>query len=701
MKSYHIAFVGNPNVGKSAWINALSDADFQIGNWPGVTVEKKEALCIWDQSTFHLIDLPGCYSLSKQSNEERITSEYLRNEHIDVIVNVVDATNLSQNLLLTLYLRELQIPMILLFNFMDAAEKLQMRFEFQKLSRRLQLPILPYSAFDKDHIKDVQTAIQSQINKSIFYYPLYTNEDVEHYVQLFNLIEQHVPHEMDICEQDLHRICTRVMYREEEALHQCAAWHISLERIQECLADITPELLEQHRYQTIDALMNYVHRTPEGRYHISQKIDRIMLHPYLGMPLFFLLFTILLLFVFQVSSPWNDVIASIIHILSRQVEQFLLPWAPNVLIHLLVDGVIAGVGGVLTFIPLMTLLYMMLSLLEESGYMARIAFLLDRIMHNVHLSGKSFVSFMLGFGCNVPAIYATRTLDNEKQKKITALLIPFMSCGARMPVYVLFASAFFPNKAGMMIITIYAMGILIAILLAFLYSRLHIFQEDQIFILELPPYHLPRFHVIWHKVVLEVRSYIKKATGVVLWAMIILWSLSYFPTGDLQNSYLAFLSQSIAPIYEPLGFGNRWEAVASLPGGIVAKETIIGFYEQILQPSSIVETPNTFVEDMKNLGKTIGQAIQDSVMFIRPNVAVTPASDDQVKGIASLWTDRLASLRAFCFMIYVLLSIPCIMTLQALYHEYGWKLTAISIASMVVIPYGICFVIFQFFSRIL
>lgn len=701
MKSYQIAFVGNPNVGKSAWINALSNADFQIGNWPGVTVEKKEAVCTWDQSNYHLIDLPGCYSLSKQSNEECITSDYLRHEPIDVIVNVVDATNLSQNFLLTLYLRELQIPMILIFNFMDAAEKLHMRFDFQKLSRRLQIPILPYSAFDKAHIKDVQTAIQAQTDKQIFYYPLYANDDVEHYVQLFNIIEQHVPHQLNIREQDLHRICTRVMYGEEEAIRQCFTWHITHTCIQECLKDITVERLEQHRYQIIDSLMQYVHSIPDGRYHISQKIDRIMLHRWFGMPIFFLLFTILLLFVFQVSTPWNDVIATIIQILSHQVEQFMIPWAPRVLIHLLVDGIIAGVGGVLTFIPLMTLLYMMLSVLEESGYMSRIAFLLDRIMHHVHLSGKSFVSFMLGFGCNVPAIYATRTLDNEKQKKITALLIPFMSCGARMPVYVLFASAFFPNKAGMMILTIYAMGIFIAILLAFLYSRLHIFQEDQIFVLELPPYHLPRFQVVWHKVVLEVRAYIKKATGIVLWAMVILWSLSYFPTGDIQHSYLASMSKTIAPIYEPLGFGNRWEAIASLPGGIVAKETILGFYEQILQPSTLEPMPTTFVEDMKGLGKTIGQAIQDSVLFLRPKVNLPSDSKEQVHGLASLWNDRFASLRAFSFMVYVLLSIPCIMTLQALYHEYGWKLTAISISSMVVIPYGVCLILFQLFSRIL
>lgn len=700
MSVYQIAFAGNPNVGKSAWINALSNADFQIGNWPGVTVERKEAICHWHDDEYHLIDLPGCYSLTKACSEERITSDFLQLEHVDVIVNVVDATNLAHNLLLTLYLRELQIPMILIFNFMDEAEKQQMRFDFQKLSRRLQIPILPYSAFDQAHTIDVKEAIEKQVHEQPFYYPLYTNEDVERYVELFQCLEKRVPAFLKIKEHELHRICMRLFYREEEAMRQVDAWHIARDEIETILQGLSVDELEQHRYHTIQSLMQYVHQSEDGRYVLTNKIDRIALHPYLGMPIFFLLFTLLLLFVFQVSTPWNEVIVSFIQILSKYVLAALF-WAPDFLKRLICDGILAGVGGVLSFIPLMLLLYMMLSILEESGYMSRIAFLLDRMMKGVHLSGKSFVSFMLGFGCNVPAIYATRTLDNEKQRKLTALLVPFMSCGARMPIYVLFASAFFPHKAGLMIITVYGIGIFMAVLIAYLFSKTKGYKEDRVFVLELPPYRMPRWKVVRHKAVLEVKGYVKKATGIVLWAMVVLWALSYFPNGNVQSSYLSTAAKTAAPIFEPLGFGNRWESVASLPGGIIAKETILGFFEQVLQPPVVEEESLSLVKDMKMLGKHIGTAMHDTIFFIPANISLQAPSDTNVQGIASLWQDRLAPLRAFSFMVYVLLSIPCIMTLQALYHEYGWKLTALSISFMIIIPYAISLTIFQILSRIL
>ena len=701
MKQYQVAFVGNPNVGKSAWINALSNAHFQVGNWPGVTVEKKEAIVTWGDAQYHFIDLPGCYSLETIGNEERITTQFLKEAHVDIIVNVLDATNLSRNLLLTLSLRELQLPMLLLFNFMDEVEKQHIHIDMNALQRRLQIPILPYSALDKKHYGEVKKAIIQMTKQKVCYYPLLEKQELQAYIQLFERIEKAVPKGSVYEEDELHRLCMSFIHKDAATWRQLKNWGIQEIELQAFAQRLDDKTMQQHRYEIIHSFMKYVKQDEHQRYAISRRIDRMILHPYLGMPIFLAIFTIVLLFVFQASAPWTTFIDYLIHDILYKYLAVGISFLPIAVQKLLLDGILAGVGGVLVFLPLMAFLYMVLSILEESGYMSRIAFLLDRAMRSFHLSGKSFVSLLLGFGCNVPAIYSTRTLDNEKQKKMCALLIPFMSCGARLPIYVLFAAAFFPHKAGLMIVTMYALGVFLALILAFVYSRFMAFKEDAIFILELPPYRLPKLRMVFAKVVLEVKGYIKKATGIVLWAMVILWGLSYFPNGQVSTSYLATISQKVAPLFEPLGFGNRWECVAALPGGIIAKETIVGYFETLSHPLKEEQTQQSLqpLEDMAAIGKHAQTALTDSIFaFIRPQIRLKPDNDAQVSMIQSLWSDEHANLRAFCFMVYVLLSIPCIMTLQAMFHEYGWKLMSISIGSMLLIPYLVSLLIFQIFS---
>lgn len=703
MKEYTIAFVGNPNVGKSAWINALSDADFKVGNWPGVTVERKEATIKYHGNLYHLIDLPGCYSLNKQENEERITSDFLQKEQVDLIVNVVDASNLSHNLYLTLLLRELQIPMLIIFNFMDVVEKCAIHIDHTRISKRLQIPILCVSAFRKKDKQLVWDAICTQIHQDGFYYPLLSNEDVEIYVHVYNYLDDHLPSYVTWNEQHRHVFTLQVLKQEETAWKQLEGWQIDLEAIKALSQGMNKERIEKSRYHVIASLMNYVEEDEQKRFAFTRKIDRILLHKYFGLPLFFVIFTFLLLFVFQFSAPYNALIDFLINdILKKYLAHAILSF-PIAFQHLLLDGILAGVGGVLTFVPLMAILYMVLSILEESGYMSRIAFLLDRMMHTFHLSGKSFVSLLLGFGCNVPAIYATRTLENEHQKRLTAVLVPFMSCGARLPVYVLFASAFFPHKASLMILSVYGIGILIALILAFLLSKQEAFKEDGLFVLELPNYHMPNFHVVFHKVKEEVKNYVKKAFGIVLWAMVILWGISYFPTGNLSESYMATFAKTAAPIFEPAGFGNRWECVASLPGGIIAKETIVGYFGTVLEGDKDAKpAPIDLEKDIQSIKEETLHAIKSSIHdTFFPNVKLKSQDQGAVIAVKNLWQDKYANLRAFCFMVYVLLSIPCIMTLQALYHEYGKKMLALSIAMMIIIPYGVAVFLFQFFSFLL
>lgn len=696
MKEYQIAFVGNPNVGKSAWINALSDANFKVGNWPGVTVEKKEALVTWNQKNYHLIDLPGTYALEDGETEEAITARYLMHESVDLIVNVVDATNLSRNLYLTLRLRQLNIPMIVIFNFMDEVKRYHIQLELSQLEAILQLPIFPYSAFDARGNKAVKQGIETYVKQKTSYSPLMPKQRMSKYREIKSYLQRHIPYYVQLDVASLEALAYDILYQKREALRQLSSWDVEA---------ITTEFRDQEDcdlFQVIEEeLMCYVEDSQE-RYTTTRRIDRILLHPVIGIGCMVLLLALLMMFVFQGSAPFNDFIDFIIHDMVMKYANALLFFLPDGAKDLILHGVLAGVGGVLVFVPLMAFLYGMLSMLEESGYMSRIAYLLDHSMQHFHLNGKSFVSLLLGFGCNVPAIYAARTLDNEKQKKLTALLVPFMSCGARLPVYMLFAAAFFKGKAAIMVLSIYGIGILIALIVALICSRTEQFRDDALLVMEMPPYRIPAFQVIRKKVVQEVKSYIRKATSVVLWAMVILWSVTYFPSGDIKTSYMFQFARTLAPIYEPLGFGTRWESVAALAGSIIAKETVVGFFDQVLlqEEETSMESIQP-LEDAKTIAYEFGSACKSFVFALVPHVPIESQKDSLVSAVQKLWTDDLANLRAYCYMVYILLSIPCVMSLQALYREYGVKLMLQSIGLMIVIPYVISFGIFQVFSLFL
>lgn len=696
MKEYQIAFVGNPNVGKSAWINALSDANFKVGNWPGVTVEKKEALVTWNQKNYHLIDLPGTYALEDGETEEAITARYLMHESLDLIVNVVDATNLSRNLYLTLRLRQLNIPMIVIFNFMDEVKRYHIQMELSQLEAVLQLPIFPYSAFDASGNKAVKQGIETYVKQKTTYSPLMPKQRMSKYREIKSYLQRHIPYYVQLDVASLEAFSYDILYQKREALRQLSSWDVE---------PITTELVDQEDcdlFQVIEEqLMCYVEDSQE-RYTTTRRIDRILLHPVIGIGCMVFILALLMMFVFQGSAPFNDFIDFVIHDMVMKYANALLFFLPDGAKDLILHGVLAGVGGVLVFVPLMAFLYGILSMLEESGYMSRIAYLLDHSMQHFHLNGKSFVSLLLGFGCNVPAIYAARTLDNEKQKKLTALLVPFMSCGARLPVYMLFAAAFFKGKAAIMVLSIYGIGILIALVVALICSHTAQFRDDALLVMELPPYRIPAFQVIRKKVIQEVKSYIRKATSVVLWAMVILWSLTYFPSGDIKTSYMFQFARTLAPIYEPLGFGTRWESVAALSGSIIAKETVVGFFDQVLLQDEETSMESIHpLEDAKIIAYEFGSACKSFVFAFVPHVPIESQKDSLVNAVQKLWTDDLANLRAYCYMVYILLSIPCVMSLQALYREYGVKLMLQSIGLMIVIPYVISFGIFQVFSLFL
>lgn len=684
--NYTVAFVGNPNVGKSAWINALSNAHFQVGNWPGVTIERKEAVIEFEGDSYHLIDLPGTYSLDEQTNEEAVTSNFLANEAIDCIINVVDASNLSRNLMLTLKLRELNISMVLLFNFMDEVKKQQIAINQQAISHRLGIPIYAGSAFDHQRTPLLKM-IQHECRNKALYHPLVDAESDRYFVYLYDLIHQKLP------ELDERKIISMIY----------ACWEGKAQVIKdlnnkgipiESLNQMSMERVQRNQIEAVASCMQYVQQRNDRRYALTHKIDAVLLNKWTAYPCLILFFVLLLLIVFNGSRPYIDFINQFFTEFLADYIRIYFSFLPVPVLDLIISGVLGGVGGVLSFLPLMALLFFFLGILEESGYMARVAFLLDKVMRVFHLSGKAFLTLLIGFGCNVPAIYATRTLDNQKQKELTATLIPFMSCSARLPVYMLFTAAFFPNHTAAAILTVIGFGILMALILAVTVAHFKGHQETTIFLLELPVYRIPRLSVLFQKVRREVKSFIHKAFTAVLLTMMLLWGASYFPNGEVKTSYIADFSRHAAVLFEPLGFGTSWEVVASIPAGISAKESVVGFLSQCL----LDEEAKPFEPDLGRDLKKQGMLLLDAVHTSFTNLFRMEQYDESGElsySVRQLFTDELAPLRAFSFMVYICLTIPCVMAMNALYQEYGWKLLLRSILTMLIVPYIVCLLLFQ------
>lgn len=686
------AFVGNPNVGKSAWINALSNSHFQVGNWPGVTIEKKEALIQIGHQSLHLIDLPGVYSLDELSNEEAVTARVLSEERIDCLVNVVDASNLSRNLLLTMKLRELNIPMILIFNFMDEVKKQKLEIDANAIARRLSIPIYCGSAFNKKDIEPVKELILKQSREKVLYRPLLNKEEDQIFTNLYNEIANKLPFNR---KEQIMKITYGIIYEQVYCLKQLEGLQVDIKQLTIIRKDFDQDCLHLNYVAAVKSCMTHVLSKQGKRFEVTDKLDAVFLHPLFSYPILILVFCFMMSFVFNGSAPYIDFIQQFFTEFLAKYLRIFLAFLPLPILDLLVYGVLGGVGGVLSFLPLMALLFFFLGILEESGYMSRISFLLDKGMRVFHLSGKAFLNLLIGFGCNVPAIYATRTLDTQNQKKATALLIPFMSCSARLPVYLLFASAFFREKSLLAILSVMGIGILLALILASINAHYQIIHDDPLLIMEMPVYRFPRIKVLLQKVQKEVRNFIKKAFTVVLLTMILLWGFTYFPNGESKSSYLAVGAKKVAFIFEPLGFGTSWELVASLPSGISAKESVVGFLSQLIIPkNNTIESANLKEDSLEQL-TLLKEATVESLKKI-VFISSEKESDPQLtNAVANLFQDEYAHARAFSFMVFICLTIPCVMTLVALKREFGWKLLATSILIMLVTPYLVCLILYQ------
>ncbi len=712
-KTVTVAVAGNPNSGKSTLINAIAGTRLHVGNWPGVTVEKKEAVFEYEGTRIRLVDLPGVYSLSPYTQEEIITRDYLVHEMPDAIINVVDATNLERNLYLTVQLLELEIPVVMALNIYDEAEKKGYAIDAKAMEEALGVTVVPTVATRKNGLYELLKAVIKLADHPAARHPKKLNygEDIESAARIVesrirdgypSLAEKYPKRwlALKLMEEDEHvqselTITSDALSIEEAVRHLKKAHEEDIESI---MADA--------RYAQAAGLTREVLKRPELRkMELTEKIDKIALNRFLGIPLFLAAMWFMFKLTFDVSKPLGDWMTAITSgPFKRWAEAVVgLIHAPSWMSSLVTDGVIAGVGSVLVFVPVIFAMMFFITFLEGSGYMARAAFVMDRAMHAIGLHGKSFIPMLLGFGCNVPAIYATRTLENQRDKALTALLVPLMSCGARLPVYVIFIGAFFPAHAGTVLWSLYVMGIALAIVMGLIFKKTLFRGEAPMFIMELPPYRMPSMRSLLIHTWEKGKHFLIKAGTYILAVSILVWFLLNLPWGveNKKDSYLGQVGQVAAPVLKPLGFGN-WEAASSLMAGVIAKEIVVGtmgeIYVKTAGEEKKTEQP-AFTDDLKELGTSFGAALVDSAKNVFSTFKISSLSaeeDEKRAGLKSVIQSTFTPLSAYAFITFVLLYMPCVVVAIAMRQEFGtWKWFGIAFAYQMALAWLAAFVIYQ------
>ncbi len=708
-----VAVAGNPNSGKSTLINAVAGTMLYVGNWPGVTVEKKEAEFEFQGRKIRLVDLPGTYSLSPYTQEEIIARDYLVHKQPDVILAVVDSTNLERNLYLAIQLMELDIPVVVALNVYDELEKKGYRINIRAMENMLGDKLIPTVATQKKGTDKLFKAIIEVADNPAAYRPkqLTYDEDIEDAVKY---VEQYIKEKHPLLAEKypLRWLALKLMEGDRQVMQETRLENEgflaegAVNHLRKAHGDDIEAIMADARYAQVTGLAREVLKKPDIlKIELTEKIDRVVLNRFLGIPLFLMAMWLVFKLTFDVSMPfvdWAD--AVITGPFTRWVEVILgFVRVPGWVVSLATDGIIAGVGFVLIFVPVIFAMMFFITFLEGSGYMARAAFVMDRAMHSMGLHGKSFIPMLLGFGCNVPAIYATRTLENPRDKALTALLIPLMSCGARLPVYVLFVGALFPTHSGTVLWSLYMMGILLAVLIGIVFKHTLFRGEAPMFIMELPPYRLPSMRSLTIHTWEKVKHFIVKAGTYILAVSVLVWFLLNMPWGvkHKRDSLLGQAGQMVAPVLAPLGFGN-WEAASALITGIIAKEIIIGTMAEIYieeKKDKEMRTTPTFTEDLKKIGISFAAAVEDSVTNVFSTLKIASISTDnqaESRGLISVIQDTYTPLSAYAFMSFVLLYMPCMVVAIAMKHEFGtWKWFWIAFAYEIILAWTVAFVIYQ------
>ncbi|WP_459537579.1 ferrous iron transport protein B [Methanobrevibacter sp.] len=664
MKELIVGLAGNPNVGKTTVFNKLTGMRQHVGNWPGKTVERAEGHFKHGNYEFDVVDLPGNYALSAHSMEEIVSRDFIVDDDSDVIINVVDAANLERNLYLTVQMMELGANLVMALNMNDFAKKKEHIIDIKLMSELLGFPVVEVNAKTGDGFDELLTTVEKQAENPIDSSKklVYSNDIKGHLAEIQQYIEQ------DKGLMDVPSVWTAVKLLEKDTIVIDKVQHssngsrimVEVDKVSKHLYDVykegPEEVIANARYAFIGGLMaEAVKRPAVEKESTTDKIDKIVTNRLLAPFIFLIIMYVMFQLTFTIGAPFQDMIDQAFGALAGWVGGFL---GEGLLSSLICDGVIGGVGGVLTFLPIIILMFLFLSILEDSGYLARAAFTLDIIMHKiVGLHGKAFIPMILGFGCGVPAIMATRTMENEGDRMLAMMLVPFMSCTARLPIYGIFIAAFFSENQGLMLILIYVLGIFVALIVAAILKRTMFKGLSTPFVMELPTYKIPSVKGVLLHTWEKVKGFLRKAGTLILACSIVLWILqNIFPWGgtDPQMSVLGIIGSTIAPIFAPLGFGT-WQAAVAIIAGLAAKEVVVATF-----------------------GTLAGM------------------EEDDEEGITNLVHDTFTPLSAFSFMAFTLLYTPCFAAIGAIKQEtnsYKWALTMCAIT--LVTAYIVAFLIFQ------
>ena len=588
-RTMKVALAGNPNCGKTTLFNALTGSNQYVGNWPGVTVEKKEGTAHLGDRSITVVDLPGIYSLSPYSMEEIVARDFIIGEGPDAVIDIVDATNLERNLYLTVQLLELERPLVLALNFMDEVKARGDQIDVERLSKELGVPVVPITAKTGEGLDELLQVAHRQMHLGVTYEPDDLYDDFTHDIhhRMGELIHDYAyaanlpAHWASIKLLEGDGIVAKALNLPADVQNKLDAIIAEYEA-SSALGD-RETLVADSRYRYIERVVHASVVKGKGSEGptLTEKIDRIVTGKYTALPLFLCAMLVMFVITFGPFGSWlQDGVSALLDLFSGWLEGTLTAaGAPYVLVSLACDGVIGGVGGVLSFLPQIALLFFFLSFLEDSGYMSRAAFIMDRLLRRFGLSGKAFIPMLMGFGCSVPAIMGARTMENEKDRRMTILLIPFMSCSAKLPVYGLLSAAFFGPWAGLVVFGLYVIGMAVGILSGILFKHTLFAGEPAPFVLELPPYRFPSIENIATHVWQKVKGFLVKAGTLILAMSIVLWLLQSFDfslhmVDDAANSMLGTLGALIAPVFAPLGFGF-WQAAVALLTGFIAKEMVV------------------------------------------------------------------------------------------------------------------------------
>jgi ferrous iron transport protein B len=700
---FTVGVVGNPNCGKTTLFNALTGARQHVGNWPGVTVEKKTGEYSYDHKLVELVDLPGTYSLEaaddQVSLDEKVARDYVASKQADLIINIVDASNLERNLYLTSQLIEMRVPMILALNMMDAVKQRGIKIDIDFLARLLGCPVIPITASTKGGIG----ALKAAINSAAIAKPIPTAK-IGYVPELERAIDGLSPLLVEAAWEhhcDLRWLAVRLLEDDTLAKQFVGATSVALtvvqlqRRVEGETDDEIDILAADARYGFVNELTSgAVCKLNEVTRHTTDKIDNIVLNRFLGIPVFLLVMYAMFMFTINIGSAFVDFFEQSVGALLVDGLSLVLTdlnW-PQWLVVLITHGVGSGIQVVATFIPIVGFLFMFLSALEDSGYMARAAFVMDRFMRMIGLPGKSFVPMIVGFGCNVPAIMATRTLESQRDRILTNLMNPFMSCGARLPVYALFAAAFFPVGGQNLVFGLYLLGIAVAVLTGLIMRHTLFKGESAPFIMELPAYHMPTVRGVFIRTWDRLKSFLFNAGKVIVPMVLVLNFLNALGTDgtfgqeNSNKSVLSEIGRSLTPAFKPMGIEkDNWPATVGIFTGVLAKEAVVGTLDALYSQMAAADTnaekaPFSLEQALIDACLTVPKNLQDVADNLLDPLGLNIGTVDDMAAAASeqeVNTGTFAAMQqsfdgkagAFAYLLFILLYAPCVAATAAIYRE--------------------------------